>query len=199
MGSATQVAKRSRAWHSVWHGSQHQQSIEIIGEPHKQKLWVTCISTKIVFQVSHGAATSDINMPQIHPNTSNGIAFIVLPRGNFGNSRHLQQQRVGSWRDKDFTFHSKCIKWRRHGLFFPSLPSQQTPPLWLSRSTKGLAPCNFSQDITKHQKTESILQNRSQGSSDLSGMCHMPYPPVSGAPNLPWRHPASKMCQPPLG
>ena len=112
-----------------------------------------------VFQVSYGTATSDINMPQIHPNTSNGFAFTVLPRGNFGNSRHLQQQRVGSWRDKDFTFHSKCIKWRCHGLFFPSLPSQQTPPLWLSRSTKGLAPCNFSQDITKHQKTESILQN----------------------------------------
>ena len=101
MGSATQVAKSSRAWHSVWHGSQHQQSIEIIGEPHKQKLWVTCISTKIVFQVSHGAATSDINMPQIHPNTSNGIAFIVftswklrkLTPPSTATRRQLERQR----------------------------------------------------------------------------------------------------------
>lgn len=56
-----------------------------------------------------------------------------------------------------------------------------------------------SQNIKKPNPYSKIIQNRSQGSSDLSGMCHMPYPPVSGAPNLPWRHPASKMCQPPLG
>mmetsp|Transcript_17922 Transcript_17922/g.29475 ORF Transcript_17922/g.29475 Transcript_17922/m.29475 type:complete len:227 (+) Transcript_17922:682-1362(+) len=80
------------------------------------------LRAKPLLQIAHNLGTF-LHSFVLSPTAPFDIRIQMKPRDGQRNAGgkelpRLQQQRVGSWRDKDFTVHSKCIKWRRHGLFF---------------------------------------------------------------------------------